>query len=100
MWLVINNDKALTEMPAGWSRGDFMGTTVINCGGSMGEAVSAFEGYFWRSADQFLLWLGGKFTHRVVPFERRFIEAELENLKEFSVRKKPCEKGRLQLALL
>jgi hypothetical protein len=76
------------------------GSPVIKYGGSVGEAVSAMEGFFWRSADEFLLWLGGQFTHRVVPFERRFMEAELKNLKEFSVRKKPCEKVRLQLALL
>jgi hypothetical protein len=86
--------------PAGWTRGDFMESTVIKCGGSVGEAVSALEGFFWRSADEFLLWLGEKFTHRVLPFERRFIEAEPENLKKFDVRKKQCEKGRLQLALL
>jgi hypothetical protein len=76
------------------------GSAVIKCGGSVGEAVSAVEGFFFQDADEFLLWLGGKFTYRVAPFERRFIKAELENLNEFSVRKKSRKKGRLQLALL
>jgi predicted GIY-YIG superfamily endonuclease len=100
LWLAVNPQRPLAELPAGWMRGEFMEKTVIGCGGSVVEVVAALEGFFWQDANGFLLWLGARFSQRVIPFERRVIEAELENLQEFGAKLKPDAKGQNQLALL
>ncbi len=100
LWLALNPARPLTQLPAGWIWGDFMGAVSLNCCGAAADTVAAMETFFWRDADEFILWLGAKFTHRIVPFERRVLETELESLKEFGAKKKPDEIGRKQLALL
>ena len=100
LWLAMNPERPLTQLPAGWMLGDFMETVSLKCGGATAETVGAFEKFFWQDADEFILWLGTRFTHRIVPFERRIIETELESLKEFGMKRKLDEKCRAQLALL
>jgi hypothetical protein len=58
------------------------------------------ETFFWKDSDEFILWLGARFAHRVLPFERRILETELESLKGFGAKKKPDQKGQKQMALL
>jgi predicted GIY-YIG superfamily endonuclease len=100
LWLALNPERELTQLPAGWMRGDYMETVSLKCGDETAETVAILENFFWKNGDEFILWLGARFTHRIVPFERRIIEAELESLKEFSSKKKPDEKCRAQLVLL
>jgi hypothetical protein len=100
LWLASIPDRPLTQLPAGWMRGELMETVSLDGRGVSVDAVAALEKFFWQDADEFILWLGARFTHRIVPFERRLLEAELENLKEFGARKKPAESFRSQLALL
>jgi predicted GIY-YIG superfamily endonuclease len=100
LWLALNPERAVTQLPTGWMRGEFMETVSLDCRGISVDAVAALEKFFWQDADEFILWLGARFTHRIVPFERRLLETELENLKEFGARKKPGESFRSQLALL
>jgi predicted GIY-YIG superfamily endonuclease len=100
LWLAMNPERPLTELPAGWMRGDFMDTVTLNCGGATADTIAALEKFFWKGADEFILWLGARFTRRIVPFERRIIEAELASLKEFGAKQKLDEKGRQQLTLL
>jgi len=100
LWLAVNADNSLGEMPAGWSRGEFMQTATIKCNDAIGEAVAALAGFFYDDAERFVLWLGGKYAHRINQFERRVIETELENLREFSAKKKDDADDRQQMALL
>ena len=100
LWLALNPERPLTQLPAGWMRGDFMETVSLGCRGAAADTVAALESLFWNDASEFILWLGARFTHRIVPFERRVIETELESLKEFGAKNKPDEKCRTQLALL
>lgn len=93
LWLAVNPERPLTELPTGWVRGEFMETTTIKCNGAVQEVAAAFESYFWEVPDRFVLWLGSKFTHRTIPFDRRVIETELETLKEFSAKKEPDKGG-------
>lgn len=100
LWLAANQNRALGDLPQGWMHGDCAGLKRIECGMRAGEVMEAFEGFFFREAEPFLLWLGAQFSRRIVPFERRFIEAELESLTEFAGRK-PSKMGqRQQMALL
>jgi predicted GIY-YIG superfamily endonuclease len=100
LWLAVNPERPLTELPAGWMRGDFMENVALKCGGATAETVAALENFFWKDTDEFILWLGARFTHRIVPFERRLIEAGLETLKEFGLKKKSPVAGNPQPALL
>jgi predicted GIY-YIG superfamily endonuclease len=100
LWLALNPERPLTELPAGWTRGNFMQTVSLACGGTVTDMVAALESFFWKEADEYILWLGARFTHRTVPFERRIIDTELGILKEFCAKKTPVGKCREQLALL
>lgn len=100
LWLTVNGQKTLSEMPAGWWGGEFMGTATIKCGGSIGEVTAILAGFFWDDPGRFVLLLAGKFSDRKNPFERRVIEAELENLQEFSAKQKDDAYYRRQMALL
>ena len=100
LWLGVNPERPLTQLPTGWMRGNFMGTISLACGVAVTDAVTALEKFFWQDADEFILWLRARFTHRIVPFERRVIEMEMESLKEFDTKQKPDEKCRAHLALL
>lgn len=100
LWLAVNPERPLTELPAGWMHGDFMDSVTLKCGGATADTSAVLEKFFWQDADEFILWLRARFTHRIVPFERRIIETELESLKEFGAKQKPDEKRRAQLALL
>jgi hypothetical protein len=99
LWLAVNGEKSLNQMPAGWWSGQFMETVTIKCGAAIGEAAALLEDFFWDDPERFIFMLGEKFSHRVNPFERRVIETELESLQEFSAKKRPDRSGP-QLALL
>ena len=100
LWLALNPERPLAQLPAGWMRGDFMESVSLKCGGATADTVAAMENYFWKEPSEFILWLGERFTHRTIPFERRIIESELENLKDFGAKKKVEANGGSQLALL
>jgi len=100
LWLALHPEKTLGELPAGWACGECMGTTRIPCGADIHETREALEGFFWREPDAFLLWLGARYTRRINLFERRMLEAELENLKQFGEKQPTNDKQRKQLPLL
>jgi predicted GIY-YIG superfamily endonuclease len=100
LWLAMNPERSLAELPAGWTRGNFAGDAAIDCGRSAAEIARLIDAFFWESPEAFLFWLGSRFAARIHPFERGVIEAELEALKEFSAKRVLPENGGGQLALL
>jgi predicted GIY-YIG superfamily endonuclease len=100
LWFALNPERPLSHLPAGWLRGNFMDCISLKCDDTAADTVAALENFFWKNSDDFILWLGERFTHRIIPFERRMIETELECLKEFGDKKKPDEGSRAQMALL
>jgi hypothetical protein len=100
LWLAMNPERALAELPAGWAHGNFAGDAAIDCGPRAVEIAGLIDAFFWESPEALLFWLGSRFAARTHPFERGVIEAELEALKEFSAKRvKPGNSGG-QLALL
>ena len=76
------------------------GNANIQCDAAIGEATAALASFFWVDAERFILWLGGKYAHRINQFERRVIETELESLKQFSAKKMDDADDRRQMGLL
>ena len=64
------------------------------------EVAAAVATFFWQSSDEFVWWLGSRFSERTHPFERAVIESELETLKELSEGQKQVVRNGHQLALL
>jgi hypothetical protein len=58
------------------------------------------DAFFWQASDEFVLWLGARFSECTHPFERAVIESELETLKEFSEKQKQAVPNGCQLALI
>src|ERR1035437_4854670 len=100
LWLALNPTRACTELPAGWMQGYQAQQVMIECGQSVQEVAAALAAFFWQSSDEFLFWLGSRFSERTHPFERAVIESELEILREFSGKQKQAVRNVSQLALL
>ena len=100
LWLSKNPHRALTELPAGWARGNFGESAVIPCGIDAPEIASLLDAFFYEASQPFLLWFGARFAARIHPFERGVIDAELEALAEFSARHAQPDCPARQLALL
>ena len=100
LWLALNPARACTELPAGWMQGYQAQQVMIECGQSVQEVAAALAAFFWQSSDEFLFWLGSRFSERTHPFERAVIESELKILREFSAKQKQAVRNVSQLALL
>ena len=100
LWLALNPTRTYSDLPLGWARGDLALQVMIDCRQSVGEVAAAMDAFFWQSSDEFLFWLGARFSERTHPFERAVIESELESLKEFSGKQKQAVRNGCQLALL
>lgn len=73
---------------------------TIDCRHSAQDVADALEMFFWKSADDFSLWLGARFSERIHPFERTILNAELEVLTEFAKKREDRGRNGPQLALL
>ncbi len=100
LWLAIYPSRACTELPPGWIQGNLALCVKIDCQESAAETAAALASFFWHSPDDFLFWLGSRFSQRTHPFERSVIESELETLKEFSSKRQLASVAGRQLALL
>jgi predicted GIY-YIG superfamily endonuclease len=86
LWLAVNQGRGIAELPAGWVHGRFMDRALIHCGESVGEVAAQLESFFWGKPDQFISWLGSKFTERTGSFDWDVIGSELETLEEISAK--------------
>jgi len=100
LWLALNSNRALAEMPAGWAQGEIAPQVRIAGQKLLPEMAAALDSFFWQASDKLLPWLGLRLAGRTHPFERKVIEAELESLREFSAKHKPVMSNHAQLALL
>jgi excinuclease UvrABC nuclease subunit len=100
LWLAVNPGRACTELPPGWTQGNFAPSVTIDCRSFSNETTAALASFFWQSPDNFLLWLGERFSERTHPFERSVIKSEIETLKEFSTKREHSPVAGRQLALL
>ena len=100
LWLAVDPERTIAELPSGWTQGRFMGKPLIGCGEAMAEVTAVLDAYFWGQPDQLLLWLGARFSGRTNQFERSVIQSELEVLEQFRAGRRLNGEGRQQLALL
>ena len=100
LWLAVNPGRACTELPPGWTQGKLAPRVLIDCQDSANETAAALAAFFWQSPDNFVRWLGLRFSDRTHPFERAVIESEMETLKEFSTKREQSPVRGRQLPLL
>ena len=81
LWLAINPEKYISELPVGWQRGEGMQAITIQDQNLAAEVSALLETYFFSSIESFIYWLQLKHSHRQTIFEQQFILADLENLK-------------------
>ncbi|MGC9943955.1 MAG: nucleotide excision repair endonuclease [Verrucomicrobiota bacterium] len=81
LWLAVNPDKCITELPAGWIRHGGMKVITVGDKTLANEISSHLESCFWSSPDWFISWLHAKYAHRSTSFERKVILTDFENLK-------------------
>jgi excinuclease UvrABC nuclease subunit len=100
LWLAVNPGRACTELPPGWIQDNLAPSVTIDCRESADETAAALAAYFWQSPDEFLFWLGSRFSQRTHLFERSVIESEMKTLREFFSKREQAAAAGHQLALL
>jgi predicted GIY-YIG superfamily endonuclease len=100
LWLALNPELSIGELPAGWSIGRLPDSAKMDCRDAAGEVFDGLKQFFWEDAAIFLGWLGTRLGHRANPFERAAIAADWEPLMNFSVKRQQKISSTRQLALL
>jgi predicted GIY-YIG superfamily endonuclease len=100
LWLAVNPERSIWQLPIGWIKADFKRAVIIDCGELAGEAAAGVESFLLGDSAQFLRWLEYRVVTRTNTFERTLIAVELEKLSLFSETRRDQKADRKQLALL
>jgi predicted GIY-YIG superfamily endonuclease len=82
LWLAVNPDKLISDLPAGWMRPDRMQDIAIGDKTAADQISTALENCFWGTLENFVSWLNSKYSHRLNSFERKIILTDFETLKK------------------
>jgi predicted GIY-YIG superfamily endonuclease len=83
LWVAVHPERGVVGLPMGWARGRIAGSTVIDCGGRLEEAVAAMESLFAGQADGFGDWVLAKASLGLTAFEQAAVAADMESLVDF-----------------
>jgi excinuclease UvrABC nuclease subunit len=100
LWLAVNQTRGIADLPAGWAHGKSMNAVGIRCSEAIEDVSTKLESLFGGGSEQFILWLGARFSERTNQFERCAIQAEMDALTEFMAKHMANQDGVQQLALL
>lgn len=80
LWLAVHPRAGFATLPLGWFHGRLGAETTIQCG-TMIEAVSShLETFFSGQTAEFCEWIRTQMPGETSPFERAWVEAELDLL--------------------
>ena len=100
LWLALNADSDVTQLPSGWGLERLPGSVAIHCGNETEMVLAGLNQFFWEDSTGFLLWLNARVGGRTGGFERAVIAADLEPLQNFSSKQKTKAPSGSQLFLL
>lgn len=84
LWLAVNPDRVMSEIPIGWTRGSVHQPLTLGCGDMAEHLPILLDQFFWAASDGLQTWFAERLSVRTHAFERGIIEADLECLKEFA----------------
>jgi predicted GIY-YIG superfamily endonuclease len=100
LWLALNPEASIAELPTGWGCGRLPDAAAIHCGSELEDVLAGLKQFFWEDPAIFLAWLGCRLAGRTNPFEQAVIGADLEPLQNFSLKRKVRVSAGEQMALL
>lgn len=100
LWLALNPQSSVAELPSGWGLGRLPEVIAIQCGTEVGNVLAGLQQFFWEDPSGFLVWLGTRLGQRSDGFGRAMIAADLEPLQNFSSKQRDKLPASNQLALL
>ncbi len=100
LWLALNPQASVIQLPIGWGRGGFGDRASFHCGGQVAKILNQLEKFFWGSSNEFFAWLVKQLGGRMHCFERAVVEADLERVREFAGHRTAQVQASGQLALL
>jgi hypothetical protein len=100
LWLALNPQLPVSQLPAGWTLGRLPDSVAMDCGDAAGEVLDSLKQFFWEDSAVFLGWLGSRLGQRTNPFERAMISADWDPLQNFSTKQQQGTPTTNQLALL
>ena len=100
LWLAQNPDASASELPRGWAQGHLPECVPIRCDDQLASFTACLEKYFWGTAEALSAWLVSRLATRINPFDKSVVAAGLEQLDQFSQKRKSTNSAAAQLALL
>jgi predicted GIY-YIG superfamily endonuclease len=100
LWLAVNPQASITELPAGWRLERLPDAVALHCGNELDAVLAGLRGFFWDHPASFVAWLGSRLSQRKHSFERAVIAADLEALQNFVRQREQRAPAGGQLALL
>lgn len=97
LWLALHPAHSLHTLPAGWIQGRWRGRLAVPCPTGPGELPDLLARHLSDTNEGLTHWLISRLAGRTHPFERLFIETELETLKEFQLSAKRKQRQQLEL---
>jgi predicted GIY-YIG superfamily endonuclease len=100
LWLAQNPGASAAELPRGWAQGRLPECVSISCDDQITSFTACLEKYFWATPDELTAWLVFRLAARTNPFDKSVVAADLEQLEQFSQKRKSTNPAAAQLALL
>lgn len=100
LWLALNVNSLVSQLPVGWSQSELPEATSIDCGREIEMVLEHLSTFFWEDSNHLLLWLGNRLAHRTNSFELSVIAEDLKSLQHFSTKQRNTMPPTNQLALL
>jgi len=88
LWLALNADSLVSQLPVGWIRGELPELASIDCGSEIATVMENLRQFFWEDPAALFLWLGNRLTHRTSAFELAAIAADIESLQNYSAKQR------------
>jgi predicted GIY-YIG superfamily endonuclease len=87
LWIALNPKKGIEQLPAGWSVSDCVAPILVRrndaVAGRLNEVDLKLQALIGGEMDGFCEWIGEHRSPDAHPFERAWLEAELESLREW-----------------
>lgn len=100
LWLALHPQCGFSQLPNGWGQGRFGETVTLNCGERVAEVRAALQDVCWGRPEDFANWLIGLVNPNQPAFERAAMQADLEEIREFGLKRKNPPAAVNQMALL
>jgi predicted GIY-YIG superfamily endonuclease len=100
LWLALHPQAGFSRLPHGWAHNRFALPVTIACGAREAEVRRALENLCWGCPEEFSAWLVASTEANQPAFEQAAMQADMEEIENFTASYRDGRATSSQLALL